>query len=198
MKIKVIILDCHNLSLERLLNSKYISQLEKTFFDKYKDETTKIEKVVSAYLKNKYIGSYYLSESGKPLSNDKYFNISHSGLLVTLIIDKYPIGVDIEKIRPVKEELIDYVTNVEEKKYVHDEETFFEIWTNKEALVKSLGIGIKQKPNNIPALPINGLRQYEGKTYINKTVKYKDYIISTSRQSNEDYSLEIEEVNLDE
>ena len=72
-----------------------------------------------------------------------------------------------------------------------DEKTFFEIWTNKEALVKSFGSGISSKINEIPSLPINGMRNYQNKIYFNKTITYEDYVITVSREKNEEYELEI-------
>ena len=32
---------------------------------------------------------------------------------------------------------------------------------------------------------------YKGKVYFNKTVKYQDYVITISRQKNEDFEIEI-------
>lgn len=191
MILKIYLLDCRDILLDTLLNSKYISPLEKLSFDKYKDEKTKKEKIASAFLKNKYVGEYHLNENGKPISDHIFFNVSHSECLVALVLDSTPIGIDIEKIRPVDAKLSDYVTDVEEKKYVHDDESFFEIWTNKEALTKCVGTGIKGKVNTIPGLPINNYRQYMGKNYYNKTVKYLDYIITISRESKQDFSIEI-------
>ena len=86
----------------------------------------------------------------------------------------------------------EYISNDEEKLYIHDEISFYEIWTNKEALVKAEGKGIKSRPNLIPGLPLNNIRTYKDKIYMNKTIRYGDYIITTSREGNEDYFLELE------
>lgn len=191
MNLKIYIVDSSNISLDVLLSSHYISDLEKLSFDKYKHLETKKEKIVSSILKNKYIGEYHIDDNGKPISKDKYFNISHSHSLVVLVIDKVPIGVDIEKIRPVEDDLINYVCNESEKSYVKDPETFFEIWTNKEALVKSHGTGVKQKPSEIPALPVNGVRKYKNKEYRNHTIRYKDFVITVSRCDKEQYNIKL-------
>lgn len=191
MVLKIYFIDCANISLDILLNSSYLSDKDIDSFAKYKHELTKKEKIVSTILKNKYIGDYYIDENGKPLSKDKYFNISHSHGLVTLVIDDVPIGIDIERIRSVDKDLIDYISNNEEKEYIHDEVSFYEIWTSKEALVKAEGKGIKQKPRLIPGLPLNNIRKYGDNNYYSKTLKYLDSVITVTRKKDEDFSLDI-------
>lgn len=184
MNLKIYIMDCNNIPLEVLLSSPYISMLEQSSFDKYKNELTKKEKVASSILKNKYVGKYYLNEYGKPLSDNCYFNVSHSHGYVALVVDTVPVGLDIELVREVDKDLINYSTSEEEKEYIHDNVSFFEIWTNKEALVKANGKGIKQKIDQIIGLPINGIRTFEGLTYFNVTSRYHDIILTVSRQDN--------------
>ena len=191
MSLKIYLLDCRNIPLDVLLNSSYISLKEKLSFEKYQNETVKKEKIASSILKNKYIGEYHIDESGKPISETEFFNVSHSSEVVVLVEDVVPIGIDIEKIRPVEDDLVNYATNESERSYVKDEKAFFEIWTNKEALVKALGTGIKTKPSLIPGLPVNGLISYQDKFYSNKTVNYEDFVLTVSRQGKEDYQIEI-------
>lgn len=191
MILKIYLLDIRDLPLEVLLNSKYISLKEKLELDKYLNEEVKKEKAASMYLKNKYIGSYFFNEFAKPISNEICFNISHSHGLLVLIKDKVNIGIDIEKIRDIEKEVKDYVTSEEEKEYIKDNITFYEIWTSKEALVKAEGRGIKEKLPLIPSLPINGLISYKDKTYRNMTIKYQEYILTVSRESIEKYDIEI-------
>ena len=59
--------------------------------------------------------------------------------------------------------------------------------------MKSNGLVLLKKVDSIPSLPINGLRSFEEKTYRNVTMKYKDYIITVSRESGEEFILEIQE-----
>ena len=191
MKLVIHILNYKNISIDDLLSSKYLSNIEKESFNKFSNENVKKEKIVSTIFKNKYIGEYYINEKGKPLSHNIFFNLSHSYGVIVFIMDVVPIGIDIEKIRKVDNDLISYTTDEEEKSYIVDEKTFFEIWTNKEALVKSFGSGISSKINEIPSLPINGMRNYQNKIYFNKTITYEDYIITVSREKNEEYELEI-------
>ena len=173
------------------MDSKYLSELEKISFEKYQNENVKKEKIVSAILKNKYIGDYHLNEYGKPISNNKYFNISHSGGYIALAIDQVPVGIDIENIRNAEEDLRNYISNDEEKKYIHDDESFFEVWTNKEALVKANGNGINQKIKTIQSLPLNAIRNYD-----NKTIKYQNLVITVSRASSDDFNINIMEEDI--
>lgn len=98
-----------------------------------------------------------VSDNGKPVLNcPLYFSISHSDSTVVCAVDTAPVGIDIEKIRPVKRELIERVCTESELSYVSgkaDIETlckdhdilkrFFEIWCIKEAYYKKLGAGVK-------------------------------------------------------
>lgn len=191
MILRVYLSNTQEIDVDTLLKSKYISSLEEPYFAKYKNIEVKKEKIMSTIFKNKYIGKYHLNEFGKPISDSKYFNISHSHGYVCFIMSDSPIGIDIEKIRDVKEDMINYISSAEERKYIHDNESFYEIWTNKEALVKAIGTGIKTRPNNIVGLPINGIREYENKSYFNKTIKVDDFIISVSKEGRDGYDLEI-------
>lgn len=191
MVIKISLLDCRKLKLEDILQSKYISDNDKKAIFKCNNEEVRIEKAASAYLKNKYIGEYQIDENGKPVSDNHFFNISHSERLVALVMSDVNVGIDIERIRPVGEDLINYISNKEEKEYIRSSHTFFEIWTNKEALVKAYGTGIRTKVKDIPGLPLNNSRAYKDKIYYNKTITYQDYVITVSREKDEDFSLEI-------
>lgn len=190
---KVYLIDSHSVVMDDILNSPYVSN----FFNECKNEETRKEKIISNYLKNKYIGKYHIDENGKPLADHTYFNISHSHGLVAFIQSDVPIGIDIEKIRPISNTLQEYISNDSEKKYIHDEISFFEVWTNKEALIKCFGSGLKTKAKDIPALPINDRRIYKNNIFFNKTIRYKDYIITVSRQKDEDFDVAWDETRIE-
>lgn len=98
-----------------------------------------------------------ITEHGKPYAKDLpiEFNISHSGNIVACAVDDKPIGIDIEKIRPVDLSIAKRICSFEEMCYLfgHDPEEqdfvytanidilarFFEIWTIKEAFIKYSG-----------------------------------------------------------
>lgn len=78
--------------------------------------------------------------------NPVYFSISHSGEIVLCAIsDNTAIGVDIEKmykidIAPFRSYMLDSEWNrmiLSKDKY----EVFFDYWTQKEAVIKNLGLG---------------------------------------------------------
>ena len=192
----LLFVDTNTKSPESFLLSSFLSDENIKELSRYKLEETKKEKAVSMILKNKFIGEYYLNESGKPLSKSCYFNISHSKGYVVFIKDDVPVGVDIEKIRPVEDDLIDYISSREEKKYITTDQKFYVIWTNKESLTKCLGTGIKEKIKDIPSIPINDIKTYKNKTYRSQTVKYKDSVISVTRESTEPFEIKIQEENL--
>lgn len=83
--------------------------------------------------------------------NEVKFNISHSGDYCLIAITRYnEIGVDIEKIRDIKEYMKlaerffssyenSIIKDIEEAKKLH---CFYTIWTQKEALIKASGEGL--------------------------------------------------------
>ena len=187
--VKVLLFDVNKTPIEE----DFLTEADHLALERIKSDKTRKEKTISLMIKNKYIGNYHIGENGKPLSNEKHFNISHKDDYLAFVIDEVPVGIDIEHIKPTKDRLADFISSDEEKAYIKDDVSFYEIWTNKEALVKANGLGVRQKVESISSLPINGLRTFEEKTYRNVTMKYKDYIITVSRESDEEFVLEVEE-----
>ena len=101
----------------------------------------------------------YADENGKPYVKENiHFNLSHSENYVVAAVSYKVIGIDIEKIKPVKTNMIDYFCSLKDKKYILGEEKyagtnipatalerFFEVWTFKEAFLKCSGEGISKK-----------------------------------------------------
>ncbi len=93
---------------------------------------------------------------GKPALDDAYhksisFSISHSGSAVAILLSsQYAVGVDVEYIRPIKDvdSIIHRYFHPQEISYFEglpDEEKskkFYQLWTQKEAVVKALGKGL--------------------------------------------------------
>ncbi|MFZ5632084.1 MAG: 4'-phosphopantetheinyl transferase family protein [Bacillota bacterium] len=101
-------------------------------------------------ISNKLI-NFSVNEYGKPFLqnyNDFHFNISHSGEWIVCAIDQFPIGIDIEFIRPVNLYIVKRFFTEEEymdiKKRSHSEQVdyFFSLWTLKESYVKAVGKGL--------------------------------------------------------
>ena len=80
-----------------------------------------------------------LTSMGKPYFPEHpevHFNISHTGGAVLVGISDAPVGVDIERIRPVSERAMQRIAGVASEK------AFFESWVRREARAKRAGAGI--------------------------------------------------------
>jgi len=104
--------------------------------------------------------TFGIKEHGKPYAKNVAveFNISHSSDMVVCAVDDKPVGIDIEKIRPIDlsvakrictdEELVYlFGRSPTEQSFTHSSDTdiltrFFKIWTAKEACGKCAGSGI--------------------------------------------------------
>lgn len=130
--------------------------------------------------------TFLTGEFGKPKVNgfNINFNISHSNELVVCCVDESPIGVDIEKIKPINSKValrfwndndFQYVFGCQKSVYspkkAYDNRTlmrFFEIWTRHEAMAKCSGLG---------------LNNHDFRTkYKITTLYYDDYIISIAKK----------------
>ena len=80
-------------------------------------------------------------ENGKPVlkGESAYISSSHSDKYVFCGVSKNPIGVDVEKIRPVNLKVARRFCSEEEIKMCTNLQTFFRLWTLKEAYYKLYG-----------------------------------------------------------
>lgn len=105
--------------------------------------------VTGAALHRKPNGQPYLSGC------DLHVSISHCDRTVACAVSREPVGIDVEKIRPIDLNICRHVCTEEEKSYVGTDGTegqvcrdpeilrrFFEVWTAKEAYFKKCGTGI--------------------------------------------------------
>lgn len=112
-------------------------------------------------------------ENGKPFCKNAevFFSISHAEDMVVCAISSKPVGIDVEKIRPLKLSAARRVCTESELEYVfghspsdddfnksEDEAMlgrFFEIWVRKEAFGKKEGTGIayNMKETDIMHIP---------------------------------------------
>lgn len=110
-------------------------------------------------------------DNGQPYLNGCNLSVSitHCEEKIACVISHDPVGIDIERIRPVNLKLCRHICVPEEKAYVlgdsreyenrvcRDEDVlrrFFEVWTAKEAYFKKCGTGITDlKAVNVLQLP---------------------------------------------
>ena len=76
------------------------------------------------------------NENGKPVTDGAFFSISHSGSLVACAVSDCPVGLDIERIRPVPERLGRALQPWERTA------DFWRLWTRREAALKCRGDGL--------------------------------------------------------
>lgn len=89
-------------------------------------------------------------ESGKPYFENSplEFGISHSGELAVCALSDKPVGIDVEKVREIRnvEALSARFLSERERYYVTQSSdksrAFLEIWTKKEAYLKESGVGL--------------------------------------------------------
>ncbi len=147
-----------------------MSEEKKRRVDRFRFEADKKRTVVGEMLARRVISEWCcvseesiifgIAEHGKPYAKglNVEFNISHSADMVVCVVDDNPVGVDIEKIRPVDLNTAKRIFDKEETKYIFDclpdlenynhylndavLERFFELWTKKEAYGKCFGKGL--------------------------------------------------------
>ncbi|MBQ9227771.1 MAG: 4'-phosphopantetheinyl transferase superfamily protein [Eubacterium sp.] len=101
-----------------------------------------------------------------------YFNLSHSGKLVVLAKGTCALGVDVEAIRSVDISRFARVFSEEEMASLQGsptpDESFFTLWTRKEAFVKCLGKGL------------SALDEYaaKGEDFYYHTLRHEGHIIT--------------------
>lgn len=103
--------------------------------------------------------------SGQPVlpGGQAFVSISHCDDRVVCAVSRAAVGIDIEKVRPIRPGMMDRVCTAEELRYLrsgNETERFFEVWTAKEAYFKMKGTGITNlQAINILTLPRQVFRQ---------------------------------------
>ncbi len=89
------------------------------------------------------------------------FNLAHSGGLALLAVTgRYPVGVDVEHLRPIE------MDSIAGRYFAPDEQAllhplsgesrrtgFFQVWTRKEAYMKATGVGLYMPLETFAVLP---------------------------------------------
>ncbi len=114
----------------------------------------------------------HVDAAGKPFVeiDDLFLSIAHRGDIVVCAVDKTPIGIDVEDIKPIDLKLVKRVCTPQEAIFVFGHvptdtdltytervdilTRFYEIWTAKEAYVKMIGHTIAHF-NELPVLSCN-------------------------------------------
>lgn len=98
----------------------------------------------------------YKTTDGQPKTSGFEVSISHSYDVAAVAVSDFPIGIDIEKPRPVALKAADKIFGFPEREYISEDNAlsdtrFFEIWTRKEAFVKRQGTGFKGNVRSVPS-----------------------------------------------
>lgn len=95
---------------------------------------------------------FVYGEHGKPSivgHPDIHFNLSHCREAVACAVDKVPVGIDVESVRPLKESLARYTMSESELQLIHSADNpalaFTRFWTMKEACLKLTGEGLRDR-----------------------------------------------------
>ena len=107
-----------------------------------------------------------------PPSTPLHFNLSHSSGCNLLAASGEPVGVDIERIRPLESQQAlagRYYTAAEQQELARlpeqaSLERFFAFWTRKEAFVKLLGLGLQGELQSIDVLAVTERGAEVGRT----------------------------------
>ena len=138
-----------------------------------------------------------LAKSMKPYIKDNpfYFNISHSHDYYIMACSPTQIGIDIEKHRDRKYQLLSkryYTENEQQYVNIHNRQGFFDIWSMKESYTKFLGETI------IKNLKINLVKNNQLITFKNNIYFYKiDIDINYSCFMTLDTKITTKEIYLD-
>lgn len=93
------------------------------------------------------------------------YNLSDSGYQVLIAISRYPVGVDVEYIKPTfyYDTILPLNFNQAEIDFINETDSsnrFFTLWTRKEAILKATGVGLTDHLKQITSL--DGSQQVEG------------------------------------
>ncbi len=106
-------------------------------------------------------------EYGKPCIPERpnvHFNLSHSGNMVVCVVDQYPVGVDVEKIRAIDMDVAESCFTRKERMLLQGDNQevltrFYQLWTLKESYLKALGTGLSRSPLSVELSPLTTDKQ---------------------------------------
>lgn len=93
-------------------------------------------------------GKYHFGPNGKPLRDDVFFNLSHSGSYALCVLAGQEVGCDVEMLRPVKEKIVRRFFSEKERKLLEKADgaaakhLYTMLWTLRESYAKKTGEGL--------------------------------------------------------
>lgn len=172
-RINITTLVPHLSDLQKLLD---LQETEKT--QRYHQEKDRQSRIISRAVLRILLGRYLatgpkeirfqLNYNKKLLlqnisAKNLHFNVSHSGDWILIAVSINPIGVDAEQINAsfTYQNLLDFSFSLEEKNYIqsaaNSHQSFYKLWTRKEALLKATGKGLIDDLISVPSL--DGIHQ---------------------------------------
>ena len=193
--VRLIVLDTELAFHHKDLLLKRVSDKQKEKALGYKNEIDQIRSLASSYLINSLSNEPLLfNDTGKPFFKDgPYFNVSHSGKYIVMVVSTKEIGIDIEENIEKNLTPLIRIFNEAEAKLLKEHTDFYYLWCAKESLIKCIGSSIS-KVKEIPSLPLNGLKTYKGKDYQCQTFIFDKHIVSITRESNEQFEIKTERI----
>ena len=103
------------------------------------------------------------NEFGKPEFvdlPDVRFSISHSGERVMAAVSDSPVGCDVEKLAPIRDDVVEACLTSDELDFLKTlpeglerDREFCRLWVRKESYVKACGRGLSMEPKSFSVLP---------------------------------------------
>lgn len=99
---------------------------------------------------------FVFTDHGKPLLDghpDIHFSLSHCREAAACVVDRVPVGVDVESLDSYSPALVAHTMNDDEQRLIHSAPdprlAFMRLWTMKESLLKMTGEGIRNDMRNV-------------------------------------------------
>lgn len=126
--------------------------------------------------------TFLVGEHGKPSlleHPDIHFNMSHCANAIACAVGNMPIGIDVESTeRKISDALVRHTMSPQEQEEIaEDPIRFFRFWTQKEALVKLHGTGLRDHLHKLLS-PKNT----EGIELITEDHSHKGYVLTIAFQ----------------
>ncbi len=85
---------------------------------------------------------YFNTNTASDKDAEIHFSISHSGDYAVCVLNEVPVGIDIEAIGKPAGNIAEHFFARDELGFIHDNESFYRIWTLKESFLKVVGLGM--------------------------------------------------------